>query len=54
ARTHSSYGNVDVLQAACRQEVWINPLDAEKRGIKNGDMVRVFLISAAKSGCRRK
>lgn len=23
-------------------EVWINPLDAEKRGIKNGDMVRVF------------
>ncbi|HCD8361592.1 TPA: molybdopterin-dependent oxidoreductase [Klebsiella quasipneumoniae] len=42
ARTHSSYGNVDVLQAACRQEVWINPLDAEKRGIKNGDLVRVF------------
>lgn len=42
ARTHSSYGNVDVLQAACRQEVWLNPLDAEKRGIKNGDMVRVF------------
>lgn len=42
ARTHSSYGNVDVLQAACRQEVWINPLDAEKRGINNGDMVRVF------------
>jgi Tat-targeted selenate reductase subunit YnfE len=40
-RTHSSYGNVDVLQAACRQEVWLNPLDAEKRGIKNGDMVRV-------------
>jgi len=42
ARTHSSYGNVDVLQAACRQEVWINPLDAGKRGIKNGDLVRVF------------
>jgi Tat-targeted selenate reductase subunit YnfE len=34
ARTHSSYGNVDVLQAACRQEVWINPLDAGKRGLK--------------------
>jgi Tat-targeted selenate reductase subunit YnfE len=32
--------------------VWINPLDAEKRGIKNGDMVRVF-NSAAKS-FRRK
>jgi len=42
ARTHSSYGNVDVLQAACRQEVWLNPIDAKKRGIENGDMVRVF------------
>lgn len=42
ARTHSTYGNIDVLQAACRQEVWINPIDAEKRGIQNGDKVRVF------------
>jgi Tat-targeted selenate reductase subunit YnfE len=42
ARTHSSYGNVDVLKAACRQEVWMNPVDAAQRGIKNGDMVRVF------------
>ncbi|TNV19380.1 dimethyl sulfoxide reductase subunit A [Buttiauxella sp. B2] len=42
ARTHSSYGNIDVLKAACRQEVWINPIDAQKRGITNGDMVRVF------------
>ncbi len=42
ARTHSTYGNIDVLQAACRQEVWINPIDAGKRGIVNGDMVRVF------------
>jgi Tat-targeted selenate reductase subunit YnfE len=31
-----------VLKAACRQEVWLNPVDAEKRGIKNGDTVRVF------------
>lgn len=23
-------------------EVWLNPVDAEQRGIKNGDMVRVF------------
>ncbi|HFV9304171.1 dimethyl sulfoxide reductase subunit A, partial [Citrobacter freundii] len=23
-------------------EVWINPVDAQKRGIANGDMVRVF------------
>src|SRR5476649_1949497 len=42
ARTHSSYGNIDILQAACPQEVWINPLDASARGIKNGDKVRVF------------
>ncbi len=42
ARTHSSYGNIAVLQAACRQEVWINPLDAQTRGISNGDKVRVF------------
>ncbi|GDX06424.1 selenate/tellurate reductase subunit YnfE [Buttiauxella sp. A111] len=42
ARTHSSYGNIDVLKAACRQEVWINPIDAQARGIANGDMVRVF------------
>ncbi|EPE7489067.1 selenate/tellurate reductase subunit YnfE [Cronobacter universalis] len=42
ARTHSTYGNIDVLQAACRQEVWINPIDARARGIENGDRVRVF------------
>ena len=42
ARTHSSYGNIDVLQAACRQEVWLNPVDAGQRGIQNGDLVRVF------------
>lgn len=42
SRTHSTYGNIDVLQAAARQEVWINPLDAKQRGIANGDKVRVF------------
>ncbi|AJJ10104.1 anaerobic dimethyl sulfoxide reductase chain A [Yersinia rohdei] len=42
ARTHSTYGNVDVLKASCRQEMWINPIDAGQRGIKNGDMVRIF------------
>jgi Tat-targeted selenate reductase subunit YnfE len=42
ARTHSTYGNIDVLQAACPQEVWINPLDAQTRNINNGDRVRVF------------
>ncbi|EMH4162115.1 dimethylsulfoxide reductase subunit A [Pluralibacter gergoviae] len=42
ARAHSTYGNVDVLKAACRQEIWINPLDAQKRGISNGQRVKVF------------
>lgn len=42
ARTHSTYGNIDILQEACRQEVWLNPLDAQKRNINSGDMVRVF------------
>ncbi|UYU33600.1 dimethylsulfoxide reductase subunit A [Siccibacter colletis] len=42
ARTHSTYGNVEVLKAACRQEVWINPLDARPRGIANGDTVRIW------------
>lgn len=41
SRVHSTYGNVDVLKAACRQEMWINPLDAEPRGIKHGDLVRI-------------
>lgn len=42
ARAHSTYGNVDVLKAACRQEMWINPVDAQKRGISNGERVKVF------------
>ncbi|WP_437888157.1 dimethylsulfoxide reductase subunit A [Phytobacter sp. V91] len=41
SRTHSTYGNVDVLNAACRQEMWINPIDAQLRGIANGDRVRI-------------
>ncbi|MBU9830962.1 molybdopterin-dependent oxidoreductase [Rahnella sp. FC061912-K] len=41
-RVHSTYGNVDVLKAACRQEMWINPMDAAQRGITNGDMIRIF------------
>ncbi len=41
-RTHSTYGNVDWLKQVAPQELWINPVDAEKRGIKHGDMVKVF------------
>jgi anaerobic dimethyl sulfoxide reductase subunit A len=41
-RTHSSYANVPWLKEAEPQIVWINPTDAEKRGIANGDSVYVF------------
>lgn len=41
ARAHSTYGNVELLKAAAPQEIWINPMDAEPRGIKNGDLVQV-------------
>ena len=42
ARTHSTYGNVDVLKAVSLQQIWINPIDASARGIRDGDQVRVF------------
>ncbi|WP_192456793.1 DmsA/YnfE/YnfF family dimethyl sulfoxide reductase [Musicola keenii] len=42
ARTHSTYGNIELLKAACPQEIWMNPLDAATRGIRNGDWVKVF------------
>ncbi len=42
ARTHSSWGNVEVVKQAAPQEVWINSLDASKLGIENGEQVSVF------------
>lgn len=41
-RCHSTYDNQPWLEEAAKQEMWINPADAEKRGIKNGDRVQVF------------
>ena len=41
-RTHSSYHNIDLLRKADTHAVWINPIDAAPRGIKDGDMVRVI------------
>lgn len=41
-RTHSSYGNNPWLQEVAPQWLWINPLDAEPRGITHGDVVRVY------------
>jgi anaerobic selenocysteine-containing dehydrogenase len=41
SRTHSSFGFIDVLKQACRQQVWINPVDASPLGIKTGDTTAV-------------
>lgn len=40
-RTHSSWGSVEELKAVNPQEAWINPVDADPRGIKAGDKVQV-------------
>jgi len=41
ARTHSSFGFLDLLQQAARHEIWVNPIDADPRGIKSGDACSV-------------
>ena len=41
-RTHSHYANVDWLLEVQPQTLWINPVDAEERGITHQDLVRVF------------
>ena len=41
-RSHSTFDNIDILQEAHHHHMMINPLDAAERGIKNGDLVRVF------------
>lgn len=39
---HSRYQVIEELQQACQHCLWINPIDAEPRGIQNGDELRVF------------
>jgi anaerobic dimethyl sulfoxide reductase subunit A len=41
-RVHSTLANVDVLKEAFPQRVFINTLDADQRGIKTGNEVKVF------------
>ncbi|WML25955.1 DMSO/selenate family reductase complex A subunit [Neobacillus sp. OS1-33] len=41
-RCHSTYDNQAWLEEAAKQEMWMNPKDAEKRGIKAGDRVQVY------------
>lgn len=40
-RIHSSWGDVALLKEVNPQEAWINPNDAEPRGILSGEKVRV-------------
>ena len=42
ARTHSIHANQPILARADRDDVWINPTDADARGILDGRPVRVF------------
>lgn len=41
-RTHSTLHNIPWLQEIEPHNVWINPVDASKRNISNGDLVDVF------------
>ncbi len=42
AMVHSTHANNDWLQEAFPQRIFINPLDASGRGIRDGDLVRVW------------
>jgi anaerobic dimethyl sulfoxide reductase subunit A len=42
ARIHSTLAGVDWLEEAFPQRVFMNPIDASARGIRNSEMVRVF------------
>ena len=41
-RVHSTLDNIDWLEEAFPQRVFINPADATERGIQEGDMVRIW------------
>jgi anaerobic dimethyl sulfoxide reductase subunit A len=41
-RSHSTHDNIDWLEEAFPQRVFMNPIDAEARGIADGDDVHVF------------
>ncbi len=42
AHTHSTYANNEIVQKSAANQLWINPLDADARGIKDNDTVRVY------------
>ncbi len=52
-RVNSAFDNIPRLKRLADDRLWLNPMDAENRGVKDGDRVRVFnnlgrLITVAK------
>lgn len=41
-RANSTQYSNPILQEVQQQELWINPIDAQKRNIKTGDIVRIY------------
>ena len=41
-RTHSTYHNIPWLREAVFDGLWINPIDANKRGLQSGDHVKIW------------
>lgn len=39
---HSTYSSVAQLNEAVPDEIWMNPMDAQARGLKNGDLAEIF------------
>nr|WP_314263888.1 DMSO/selenate family reductase complex A subunit [uncultured Moellerella sp.] len=39
---HSTYYNVAMLREAIPHQFWLNPVDAEQRGIKDGDLAEIY------------
>ena len=41
-RTHSTYGNLPWLMQVAPQRLWMNVVDAQRLGVRHGDLVKVF------------
>jgi anaerobic dimethyl sulfoxide reductase subunit A len=41
-RTHSQFYNIPKLRKLYRHEVWMHPKDAQKRGVQDGDPVKIY------------